>query len=234
MTITHHFDDLDIFSIFHTTLLPPDSTLFLCFMTSHQSIILGLTGGIACGKSETGRILVTEGFSVLDTDCVAHDVMKAGMSVFEQVVEKFGDRVIGVDGELDRSVLGSIVFADPVARDALNRMVHPAVFETVEKWKAEQSGDVAVMIPLLFEAGWVQGWDAVVCVSANEKTVFQRLEKRGLTPEEARLRIAAQMPLRDKEEKSDFIIRNNESLDELRLEIRAVLERIRNQRNIDE
>ena len=203
-------------------------------MTSHPSIILGLTGGIACGKSEAGRILATEGFSVLDTDCVAHDVMKAGMPVFEQVVAKFGARVIGDDGELDRATLGEIVFAEPVEREALNRMVHPAVIESVERWKAEQSGDAVVLIPLLFEVGWTQGWDAVVCVSANEKAVFQRLEKRGLTPEEARLRIAAQMPLCAKEEKSDFIIRNNESLDELRLKIRVVIERLRNQRNMDE
>lgn len=203
-------------------------------MTVYPSIILGLTGGIACGKSETGRILAAEGFSVLDTDCVAHEVMRAGRPVFERVVEWFGAGVVGIDGELDRTALGAIVFSDSAAREALNRMVHPAVFDAVERWKTEQVGDAVVVVPLLFEAGWVKGWDAVVCVSANEKTVFQRLEKRGLSREDARLRISAQMPLCDKEEKSDFIIRNNESLDVLRMETRAVLERLRNQRNIDE
>jgi dephospho-CoA kinase len=203
-------------------------------MRSNSSIILGITGGIACGKTETGRILAEAGFDVLDTDSLAHDVMKAGTSTFEQVVKQFGKSILNPDGEMDRTQLGRLVFADSSAREALNRLVHPAVIKAAEQWKAERKRESAILVPLLFEAGWTEGWDAIVCVSADEDVVFQRLEKRGLNIEEARQRIAAQMPLAEKETKSDFIIRNNKTLDALRKETLNVLERIRSRGNSHE
>lgn len=203
-------------------------------MTSHSSITLAVTGGIACGKSETGRILAQQGFAVLDTDVLAHQLMKAGTPVFQQVTDRFGRQVVGTDGEIDRAALGRIVFDDPAARETLDRMVHPAVMEAAEQWEQEQAGDAAVLVPLLFEAGWDDGWDAVICVSADEKAVFQRLEKRGLSRAEAARRIAAQMPLKEKEKRADFIIENNGSPEALRDEVIHVLECIRRQRNDDE
>jgi len=199
-----------------------------------QPIILAVTGGIACGKSEVGRILADAGFDVLDTDRLAHDVMKTGTPVFEQVVENFGKSVLGLDGEIDRSQLGRIVFADPMAREALNGLVHPAVIEAAERWKAVRRAagqEAVVLVPLLFEVDWTQGWNAIVCVSADEDVVFQRLEKRGLNEEEARKRIAAQMPLAEKMAKADFVIRNNETLDALREKTMEVLEWIRSRGN---
>ncbi len=200
-------------------------------MTSHQPILLGLTGGIACGKSETGRFLSEEGFAVLDTDLLAHKMMKAGTPVYERVVEQFGKSILNNDGEMDRTQLGNLVFADPEARKTLNGLVHPAVMEAAEEWNVEQPGDAVILIPLLFEVGWTQGWDAIVCVSADEKQIFQRLEKRGLNEDEAQQRISAQMPLAEKEAKADFIIRNNETLDALRRETLHVLARIRSRGN---
>ncbi len=200
-------------------------------MTTHQPILLGLTGGIACGKSETGRILSKEGFAVLDTDLLAHDMMKAGTPVFERVVEHFGKIILRADGEMDRIKLGNLVFADSAARETLNGLVHPAVIQAAEQWKTEQHGDAAILVPLLFEAGWTEGWDAIVCVSADEENVFQWLEKRGLSEDEARKRIAAQMPLAEKEAKADFIIRNNETLDALQKETLKVIECIRSRGN---
>ena len=200
-------------------------------MIPHPSIILGLTGGIACGKSEAGRVFSAAGFSVLDTDTLAHGLMEAGTPVFRQIVERFGALVVGANGEIDRVALGRIVFDDPSARETLNRLVHPAVIRAVEQWKAEQAGDAVVMIPLLFEVEWTDGWDAVVCVSADEETVFQRLEKRGLSKDEAGKRIAAQMPLAEKEAKADFSIENNGSLEALRNQVQNLMERIRNERN---
>jgi len=203
-------------------------------MTSHQPIILGITGGIACGKTETGRSFTEAGFAVLDTDLLAHEMMKAGTPVFKQVVEQFGTSILNADGEIDRRKLGELVFADPAARETLNGLVHPAVIKAAEQWKTEQNRDAVILIPLLFEAGWTEGWDAIVCVSADEKVVFQRLEKRGLSEDEARKRIAAQMPLAEKEAKADFIIENNETLDALREETRRVVECIRSKGNAHE
>jgi dephospho-CoA kinase len=203
-------------------------------MTSHQPIILALTGGIACGKSEAGRILEKQGFAVLDTDLLAHELMRSGTPLFQQIVERFGNSVVGVDGELDRAVLGRIVFEHPEALTDLNRLVHPRVIEAAEQWKSAQAADAVVMVPLLFETGWSDGWDAVVCVSADKETVFQRLEKRGFGREEAQRRIAAQMPLSEKEDRSDFTIENCGSLDALCQEVLSVLECIRNQRKTHE
>ncbi len=203
-------------------------------MTFQKPIIFALTGGIACGKSEAGRILSAEGVSVLDTDQLAHELMRAGHEVYEQIVERFGRSVVGADGEINRAVLGSIVFADAKAREMLNGLVHPAVIAAAEQWKSVQSGDAVVLVPLLFEANWTEKWNAIVCVSADEAVVFQRLKQRGLTLEESRQRIAAQMPLSQKEKKSNFVIKNNQTLDEFRSQIVRVLETIRIRENTHE
>ena len=200
-------------------------------MRFHQPIILAVTGGIACGKTETGRILSKEGFAVLDTDLLAHDLMKAGMPVFERVVEHFGKTILRADGNIDRAKLGQLVFDDPNQRAVLNRLVHPAVMEAAKQWKTEQDGDAVILVPLLFEAGWTEGWDAIVCVSADEKQIFQRLGKRGLSENEAHKRISAQMPLAEKEAQADFIIQNNETLSVLRGETIKVIECIRSRGN---
>lgn len=199
-------------------------------MNSPQPIILGITGGIACGKTETGRILSSEGFKVLDSDFLAHELMKPGRPVYGQVVDRFGTDILADGGEIDRIRLGAKVFADPAARQDLNRLVHPAVIREGNEWIAEcrEGGeDAAVLVPLLFEAGWADGWDAVVCVTAPEEQVFQRLEKRGLPQQEARRRIAAQLPQAEKAARADFIIENDGTLDALRLRITELIEKIR-------
>lgn len=199
-------------------------------MNSPQSIILGITGGIACGKTETGRILSAEGFKVLDSDFLAHELMGKGRPVYAKVVEQFGGAILGEDGEIDRAKLGRMIFDDPQAREALNRLVHPAVIKAAQEWIKEcreAQEDAAVLVPLLFEAGWTDGWDARICVTAPEEQIFQRLEKRGLPSKEARKRIAAQMPLTEKAGKADFVIENSGTPDALRSRIVDLVEEIR-------
>lgn len=204
-------------------------------MNSPQPIILGITGGIACGKTETGRILSSEGFKVLDCDFLAHELMGKGRPVYTTVVDQFGDGILATDGEIDRTKLGRKVFEDSQARETLNRLVHPAVIEAARDWIEEcreAQEDVAVLVPLLFEAGWTDGWDAVVCVTAPEDEVFQRLEKRGLSKGDAMKRIAAQMPLAKKSARAGFVIANDGTLETLRCRIRDLIEAIRvEQRN---
>lgn len=208
----------------------PDFSLSSTIMNSPQSIILGITGGIACGKTETGRILSSEGFKVLDSDFLAHELMGKGRPVYAAVVDRFGEAILAEDGEIDRAKLGEKVFSDPQAREALNQLVHPAVIETATDWIKEcreAQEDAVVLVPLLFEAGWTEGWDAVICVTAPEVQVFQRLEKRGLSKVEAMKRIAAQMPLTEKGARAGFVIQNDGTLETLRSRIKDLVETIR-------
>ncbi len=200
------------------------------FMNSSQAIILGITGGIACGKTETGHFLSTEGFKVLDSDFLAHELMGKGRPVYASVVEHFGAAILADDGEIDRAKLGKKIFADPQDRAVLNRLVHPAVINVAREWIRDcrcAGEDAAVLVPLLFEAGWTDGWDAVVCVTAPEEQIFQRLEKRGLSKEEAVKRMVAQMPQAEKAGRADYIIKNSGTLDALREQIVDLVEKIR-------
>jgi len=193
-------------------------------------VVLGVTGGIACGKSEVGRILEGMGFAVCDADHVAHDLMNKGTPVFEQVVDRFGTRILSGNGEISRSILGETVFKDPEQRKILNGLVHPAVREALAGWidKMKTEGRYsAVLIPLLFESGMQDlGWDAVVCVSSCEEDVFQRLERRSLTRKEAEKRVHSQMPLAEKEKLADHVVPNHGTLGELELAIRKTVEAI--------
>jgi dephospho-CoA kinase len=199
-------------------------------MNFPQPICLGVTGGIACGKTEAGQILSAKGMNVLDSDALAHELMKKGRPVFNDVTEAFGNGILTADGEIDRKRLGRRVFNDPSARETLNRLVHPAVIAAATEWiqQSRSAGEeCAVLVPLLFETGWTDGWSSVVCIAADEETVFRRLEKRGLNRDEAKQRIAAQMPLEEKAARSDFIIENNGSLDEFRQRINRLMKTLR-------
>jgi dephospho-CoA kinase len=202
-------------------------------MNSPQAIILGITGGIACGKTEAGHILSSEGFKVLDSDFLAHELMGKGRPVYTAVVEQFGNAILAEDGGIDRAKLGKKVFPDAQARETLNRLVHPAVIEAAQEWMKDcrtAQEDAAVLVPLLFEAGWTKGWDAVICVTAPEEQVFQRLEKRGLSKEDARKRIAAQMPQAEKAARADFVIENGGTTEVLRNRIVDLVEKVRREK----
>ncbi len=185
-----------------------------------ESIVVALTGGIACGKSEVGRILGEEGFVVCDADRVAHGLMVRGTPIYQRIVEEFGREILAGDIEISRPLLGKIVFGDPEKRLRLDRLVHPAVRGFLSDWivgRRMRSELAVVQIPLLFESGMQSlDFDAVVCVSCDEDLVVRRLGERGLGPEESRLRIASQMPLAEKERLSDYVIRNRGTLEELK------------------
>jgi len=198
-------------------------------MSPEHGLAIGLTGGIACGKSEVGHLLDRQGVPVLDTDAVAHGLMRREGACYEAVVKAFGEKILDAAGEIDRGKLGAIVFDSEAEREKLNRLVHPAVRARWKTWLNEELGEhgaAAVMIPLLFEAGQDDGWNAIICVSASEDTVIGRLAGRGLTEAEARRRIAAQWPLSEKEARSDYVIRNDGSRHDLYEEVHGVLEEI--------
>ena len=181
--------------------------------------VVGLTGGIACGKSEAARRLAEEGVPVLETDEVAHEEMRPGGAAYDDVLAAFGPDILAGDGTIDRRALGRRVFADPAALRRLNELVHPCVRERWESWrKALRSENRAgvVVIPLLYEAGATEGWDAVICVAAPPEAVMERLARRGLSGEEARRRVEAQWPVEEKMRRADVVIWNDGTLEQLR------------------
>jgi dephospho-CoA kinase len=190
-----------------------------------ENLKLGITGGIACGKSELGRILAEEGFRVLDADQVARDLLQRGNEEYDQTVELFGEEIVRADGELDRARLAEIVFADCGKLARLNSIVHPRTLQLCREWVAQcRDSRRAVIIPLLFEAGADDGWDAVVCIASSSANVLERLRARGLNEEQAELRIAAQMPIEEKMRRSDYVIVNDGDLDALRASALGMIE----------
>ena len=194
-----------------------------------KGLSIGLTGGIACGKSEAGCILEREGAQVRDADELAHELIRRGGPLFNKVVGRFGSEIIGPDGEIDRQILGRRVFADAAERKALEALIHPEVIRVLRDWiagKIRQGKKAVAIVPLLFEVGWTDLWDAVVCVVSTEKIVIKRLKQRGLSEHEARARISAQMPLETKIRKANYVIQNDGTLDSLDKRTREVWQTI--------
>jgi len=190
---------------------------------------IAITGGIACGKSRVGSFLVEQHVAVCDADDLAHDVTKAGRPIYYAVINKFGEEILGKNGEIDRQRLGDIVFSDFGKLAGLNSVVHPAVKRAWREWLLEQERDAdaaAVIVPLLFEINETEDWDAIVCVSASENVQIRRLAERGISESDARRRFSAQMVLRKKMECSDYVIHNDGSEELLREQTRRVLEYI--------
>lgn len=189
-------------------------------------VIIGLTGGIASGKSTVSRILRELGSPVIDADAIVHQLQAPGTPVTAAIAREFGPEVIRPDGSLDRAALGAIVFRDPARRKALETIVHPAVRERmwadVDRYRAEGRPAVVLDVPLLIEGGMYRTVDQVWLVYADRATEHARLMARdGLTAEEADRRIAAQMDLDEKRRYAQVIIDNRGSVAETREQVEA-------------
>ncbi len=193
--------------------------------------LIGITGGIACGKSEVGRILSEAGVAVRDTDAMAHEAIAPGGMAHDDVVARFGKAILREDGEVNRTALGERVFANPSEREALNAIVHPHVREAWRRWAQEMREEnrvAAIIIPLLFEVGAESDVDAVLCVAASEDRVLERMARRGLTEEQARRRLAAQWPLAEKMRRADYSIENNDTMETLKQRTLRIVQTILN------
>jgi dephospho-CoA kinase len=196
---------------------------------------IGLTGGIACGKSRVLRRLARHGCRTLDLDTVAHEVIAPGGPAYAEVVEAFGPRVVDAGGAVDRKALGEIVFRDPKERARLNAIVHPRVRAEERAWMARQAeGDVLVVdAALLVEAGFHLRFDRLIVVHCDPAVQLRRLRERdGLSEGAARARIEAQMPLSEKRRFAHYDVDTSETLDDtdraadrLAGELRALLPR---------
>ncbi|MEV6043783.1 dephospho-CoA kinase [Streptomyces xanthochromogenes] len=186
---------------------------------------VGLTGGIGAGKSEVSRLLVSYGAVLIDADRIAREVVEPGTPGLAAVVEAFGPAVLAVDGTLDRPGLGAIVFSDPDKLATLNRIVHPLVGARSAELEAAAGPDSVVVhdVPLLTENGLAALYDLVVVVDAAPETQLDRLVRlRGMTPQEAHARMAAQADRDRRLAVADLVIDNDGPLEDLEPQVRKV------------
>ncbi len=172
---------------------------------------VGLTGGIATGKSYVLEQFRRRGVPCLDSDVLAHGAMVAGAEATAAISARFGAGVLAADGSVDRAKLGPIVFADPAARRDLESIVHPAVYRSIAAGLrgfelVEGTPFAVVDVPLLYESGHASEFDKVIVTSCRPERQLARLLARGLTETEARQRLAAQWPTEEKASRADFVI----------------------------
>lgn len=194
-------------------------------------LVIGLTGGIASGKSTVTRTLRELGAPVVDADAIVHQVQAPGTPVTLAIAAEFGPAVIRPDGSLDRAALGGLVFGNPERRKVLESIVHPAVRERmnaeVERCRAEGRPAVVLDVPLLIEGGIYRTVDRVWLVYVDRETQLQRLILRdGLSPEAALQRIHAQMDLEAKRAYAHMILDNRGTEADLRSQVVAAWESV--------
>jgi len=179
-----------------------------------RSLVLGVTGSIASGKSMVVEVFRSLGACVVSADGLSREAVAPGSETLARLVAQFGRKILLPDGSLDRKALAERIFGDPAAREALNRITHPAIAALAEKRLAELARQGARLVvyeaPLLFEAGAEKRVDAVLVVRIEESLQLARLMRRdGLSEAQARARVAAQMPQAEKVARADFVIDNS-------------------------
>jgi len=201
-------------------------------------MLIGLTGGIASGKSLVAGELKRLGAYLIDADEIAREVVKRGLPAYSEIVKEFGEKILNPDKTINRKELGRIVFSNPELRKRLEQITHPRIRKKIEAEisaiKAKNPKAVIVVdAALLIEGGLYKKMDKVIVVCADEKTQIKRLTERdGLAIEDAKNRIASQMPLKEKRRYADFVIENVEgkSREEVKEEVKRVFDRLKDKR----
>lgn len=193
---------------------------------------LGLTGGIASGKSAVAAMLREMGFCVLEADSVAHKLIEPGKPAHDEIVEEFGAVLADATGRIDRGKLGAIVFANPAKLARLNAILHPRVedmvFQQFEQWQRAGIRDAAfVEAALLVEAGLAAKLDGLVVAWCEPEQQMERLRARGMSQEDARQRIAAQMPVEEKLKRATHTIDCSGSIEETRTQVQSLASQLR-------
>jgi dephospho-CoA kinase len=196
-----------------------------------MTLIIGLTGNIASGKSAVGRMLVSRGAVLIDADELSRAAVQTGTAAFQAIVDRWGPEVVAPDGALDRAALRALVFADPVELEALNAIVHPEVARMRDAGveEARSRGDQIVVcdIPLLFEKHLTAQFPLILLVDAPRPLRLERLVRdRGLTEADAMQMIAAQMPAELKRARADIVIDNVGTFAELERRVDEVWSRL--------
>ena len=198
---------------------------------------VGLTGGMACGKSVVGEMFLALGAQVIQSDTVAHQLMQPGEAVYEEVVRRFGAAILNPDRTVNRAKLAEAAFGQPPRIAELNLIVHPAVIEYENRWMQEiaQRDPHAIAIveaALILEAGSANRFDRLVVVTCRPEQRIERWASRAKVDSqtarrEVTRRMAAQLPDEDKIKAADYVIDNSGSLDETRKRVTQVFEMLR-------
>lgn len=194
---------------------------------------LGLTGGIATGKSTVSKYLQAEkNVPVIDADLIAHQITAPGQPALKEIAKAFGTGMVSFDGQLNRKKLGGLVFNDSDAREQLNQITHPRVYAEFERQLTELESQgvplVVLDIPLLFESNQGMAYDGIALVTIDEKTQLKRLMNRNQLDEpEAWNRIHAQMTLAKKQAMTDFLIDNSSTFAHTYAQVDAMLEAVK-------
>ncbi|KAB2338797.1 dephospho-CoA kinase [Cytobacillus depressus] len=194
-----------------------------------MSVVVGLTGGIASGKSTVASMLIAKGVPVIDADIEARLAVEKGEEAYEEIIAHFGNEVLLENGSIDRAKLGSIIFHNEKERQKLNSIVHPAVRKRMlaKRDGAITKGEKLVIldIPLLFESKLSYLVDKTILVYVDEDIQLERLMKRNeLSESDAMARIRSQMPLKDKVQLADAVITNNRTIEETEQQLNKILQ----------
>lgn len=194
--------------------------------------LVGLTGGIASGKSTVAKILQSLGAAIVNADDLAREVAEPGHEAWKEIVASFGADILQSDQTLDRQKLRTLIFNQPEARKRLESIIHPRVRalaeERIRQYAAAGYPVVIYEVPLLFEGNLQEWLRPVILVACDVKTQTARLQKRDhLTVADAEKHIAAQMSLKDKRRLADYVIENNGSLEDLERQTRQILEKLK-------
>lgn len=193
--------------------------------------VIGLTGGIASGKSTVAQFLAELGAVILDADEVGHEAFKPDTELWRRVVAAFGRQIVAPDGNIDRKKLGNIVFGNAESLSRLNRIMHPRMYALVkarlEQYRRQGRKMVVLEAPLLLEAGWSPLVDEVWVTTASEATVLKRLgERSGLSPAESLTRIRSQLPSAERVRRADVVINTDCDPDGLRSRVTELWQRL--------
>ncbi|HTV57904.1 MAG TPA: dephospho-CoA kinase [Verrucomicrobiae bacterium] len=197
---------------------------------------VGLTGGIASGKSTVASMLRARDCLVLEADPLGHEFLEPGQQPYAEVVREFGTEILMAGGLVDRAKLGAIVFSDPVKLARINQILHPPILQVIRTWfgALDRMGGpplAFVEAALILEAGFDKELDKVVVCWCSPRQQIERLRARGLTQHEAEMRIASQMPIDEKRRRADEVIDCSVSFGETERQVEQALARLREPAN---
>lgn len=181
-----------------------------------MTTVIGLTGGIACGKTTASNFFAEQGIEIIDADIAAREVVAPGEPALTEIVTRFGDEMLQPDGSLDRKKMRELVFADADKRKQLEAILHPRIRQRLRKQLQQAKGPYVIFsVPLMFESGLDQLTDRVLVIDVSPEVQRQRLiERDGSSVEQANAIVSAQMPREERNSRADDIVDNSTNLDD--------------------